>query len=111
MENGERCLSGSSVGAVEPVALQVNITPNSISAIGLSSIRLYPNPAHDQLFISGNIPASTKMPLFNSMGQCVETGSYQTSIDVSGLAEGMYYLRLVLDGTSIRKAFTIIRNS
>jgi hypothetical protein len=62
------------------------------------------------LFVSGNIPSSTKIALFNGIGQCVETGSFQTSIDVSRFAEGMYYLRLELDGTTIQKAFTIIHH-
>jgi hypothetical protein len=94
----------------EPVVLQVNITPNAITAFGSSSLSLYPNPANDLLFVSGNIPSSTKIALFNSIGQCVETGSFQTSIDVSRFAEGMYYLRLELDGTTIQKAFTIIHH-
>jgi hypothetical protein len=94
----------------QPVVLEVNITPNAITAFGSSSLRLYPNPANDLMFVSGNIPSSTKLSLFNSIGQCVETGSFQTPIDVSRFAEGMYYLRLELDGTAIQKAFTIIHH-
>jgi Secretion system C-terminal sorting domain len=59
------------------------------------------------LFVSGNIPSSTNIALFNSIGQCIETGSFQSSIDISRFAEGMYYLRLEFDGTTMQKAFTI----
>ncbi len=66
-------------------------------------LRAEPNPAKENISISFETPVQgAKLELYNSMGSLVETlldknifsGSYRADYDVSGLAPGVYILRL-----------------
>jgi aminopeptidase N len=70
---------------------------------GLNTLKLYPNPAPDQLFISLKNPTDKKLSirLFNTAGQVVYRKELETpgndeliSIPVSHLAHGVYIIKL-----------------
>jgi len=65
-----------------------------------SSIRLFPNPTHSRLFLSGNFqPLQTHFTLLNSLGEEMKLNqlsnqSGSVSFDVRDLPEGFYVLRV-----------------
>ena len=92
-------------GWAEPLYLDnINITTNN-NATGISSyntgedIRVYPNPAHDNLWltITGN---TSSLSVTNVMGQTVipeqriDTAQQTQSIDISNLSEGIYFMKI-----------------
>ncbi|WP_118950667.1 thiol protease/hemagglutinin PrtT [Taibaiella helva] len=97
------------LGFTNSVPFTVNADPTGIAATALDhSFHVYPVPAGAYLTIdrkgfSGKI---SSIDLFNLQGQKVATASSAnvTTIPVSQLANGIYYLRLVTDqGTSNKK--------
>jgi hypothetical protein len=57
--------------------------------------RLYPNPATNRLNIVREQEDTEITGIYNTLGSLVKSpGSYDTSVDISGLAKGMYFLRL-----------------
>lgn len=72
------------------------------------NIQLYPNPAINQIQISGHLPS--QVSIFSNQGnemrhQILSDGSTDTySIDVTNLDAGIYFLRMdSIDGTSVRQ--------
>jgi hypothetical protein len=65
---------------------------------GKNEISIYPNPASSTLFIRNSLGGNYRVTLFNSTGTQVSNEKYFTdsgSIDVSNLAQGIYFLRAV----------------
>jgi hypothetical protein len=72
--------------------------PTYTEEINTVDITVYPNPAQDEIRIksNGNITGQDYV-LYNNLGVLVITGkvmSENTSIDIMGLPQGMYYLGL-----------------
>jgi Secretion system C-terminal sorting domain len=60
-----------------------------------ASVRVFPNPAKEILYLTG-MPAGIRLLLVNALGQTVwqgESAGEKTVLEVSGLAEGLYWLR------------------
>jgi surface protein len=57
-------------------------------------IIIYPNPAHDKIYISSKLYAiqNTKKELYNTLGQVILTTN-ENEIDVSNFVKGVYYVR------------------
>lgn len=65
-----------------------------------NSISLYPNPATNTLFISDNDKIS-ELKLYNSSGQLIlQKTSTPSSIDISYLPSGIYFLHIDVEGTT-----------
>ncbi len=65
-----------------------------------SKISLYPNPANQKLNI--NIPKSihpSKISIYNSLGKCILTRPYKPSVDIDNLDNGIYFIRLEMNGS------------
>jgi len=64
-----------------------------------SSLKIYPNPTSGMIYLAGSgVDSRTfSFKVFNSVGKMVVTGKNLTSIDLSGLGEGFYYLILLTD--------------
>ncbi|MGC4040445.1 MAG: T9SS type A sorting domain-containing protein [Flavobacterium sp.] len=61
------------------------------------NISVFPNPATDYIAISTDIAfALEKLSLYDTLGQCVRT-SKESTIMVSGLSQGIYFLQIVTD--------------
>jgi len=57
-----------------------------------SEISVYPNPAKDKVVIEGI--ESTEVKVYNALGQLVNTVKDSNEINVSGLPDGVYLLRI-----------------
>ena len=58
-----------------------------------SEISIYPNPANDKVVIKG-VEAS-EVQVYNALGQLVKTVRGTNEVDLSGLVEGVYLLRIM----------------
>ena len=60
------------------------------------SLRIYPNPASEHLFIKFTEPQTADYSIFNIMGQIVKQGTLQGDdmINVSSLTKGTYFLKI-----------------
>ena len=73
-----------------------------------SSLKVYPNPAHNVLNVEGNM---TSLEVYNTMGQCLLTKQVNgnTQIDLSGYNNGIYLLRVYNGGEMVVRKFTVNR--
>jgi hypothetical protein len=87
---------GCRQGFIQPVVYVFNKTENE----SINIFDVYPNPASDFLYIRNlmDIHESYSLCLFNSIGSCCLdqplTGDLVSEIDISGLKDGLYLLRL-----------------
>lgn len=107
--------SGSSAGFIgfeTGKAAGLGLSSNTL----LSEIRLYPNPAINQVNISLN-PASAEpgeIQLYDISGRTImrksmDPGSSLVSLDVSGLGSGIYFIRISSSDGSVSKKVMINR--
>jgi hypothetical protein len=79
--------------------------------VAKSLISIYPNPAHDELFLenTGNLTGAETITLFNMLGQVVDApvsaAGKKTTINTAGLPPGLYNLLYVNGGTQTRMKF------
>lgn len=66
----------------------------SVPSVGLDHIRIYPNPAKDQLHIDSNVPV--RISVYTTTGQWVISGTEPT-LDVAELQSGLYLVQLTDD--------------
>ncbi len=59
-----------------------------------NDFKIYPNPATDLLIIDNSRGLSYDFDIIDQLGQVVISGNNQSSIQLSGIPEGLYYLRL-----------------
>jgi len=92
------------------VAVGINIV--GVQNLAIRELNIYPDPVKDylQLDMGDWQSTSRKMTLdiFNLVGQKVfsnEIGRTTKTINVSGLSQGLYYLRLQADGESVVQKF------
>ena len=84
-----------------------------------AAISVYPNPAKTVLQVQVQLPIAAKnnatvLTLYNTAGQAMQTmqltpGMATAQIDISQLAEGMYYLKAVNSHTEIWQKVTVLR--
>jgi serine protease AprX len=79
-------------------------------------INVYPNPTNGILFVetvcTPSLPEATKYIITNVAGQTLLSGHITDEtqqIDVSGLAEGMYFVRIQNNSKTIIKKFCIVK--
>lgn len=66
--------------------------PVSVQLVSKPNFKIFPNPANDFLFISGNYPQTAVFNLFNTSGALVRTFHGSGRHDLKGLSEGFYLL-------------------
>ena len=68
---------------------------SGISTEEVKSIQVFPNPAHDEIFVSGVIPES--VIVYDVMGKMVVTkfDAESNKIDLKNLPEGLYILKII----------------
>jgi len=87
------------IGELECSATSVN--KNSVSAL-----RLYPNPATNQLMISGlEKEKPFTVEIYNAQGILCAKNSDQNILDISSLPVGMYHLKVNQAGRTLREVF------
>ena len=118
----------SNGGTVNNVNFLINPMDNNVSVQNISNnipdnitlYQNYPNPFNPTTKIRFDIKtkSSVTMYLYNSLGQVVrkminnETytpGSYELSLDASGLASGVYFYKLVTAETSLTKKMVVLK--
>jgi hypothetical protein len=90
----------------------VTITPLSIKNINsnVSSLNIYPNPANESATLSYDLTSASvvSVDVFNALGQKVNNislgnqapGAYKQQLETSKLVNGIYFVRLNVNGTS-----------
>ncbi len=115
-------------GTVENTNFLINPLDNPVSVQNISTsipdnitlYQNYPNPFNPTTNIRFDIKskANVTMYLYNSLGQVVrkminnETytpGSYELSLDASGMASGIYFYKLVTGETSFTKKMVLLK--
>ncbi len=89
----------------------INVGVNEIETS--DEVNIYPNPATNQLIVNSEQLLVKEIKIYNVLGEMIlndpETSSGQNDksvkIDVSGLANGMYFIKLEFENTSISKKF------
>ena len=75
----------------------------------LGELTLYPNPAYDKLTVEFPVwPDLLQVEILNSVGQVMDVSSFtggQIQLDVSGLACGLYFLRIRNEEQAITSRF------
>lgn len=98
-----------SVNCSGSAASAVPANPGIDAASGESLIRLYPNPAINNLRISGlPLTGKTTMQIINAVGvliKQIEGTAATVNLDVSYLTKGMYFIRINTGNTRITKTF------
>jgi len=97
---------GQSCGNYSPLTLNVQ------NVIYEKPIKIFPNPANDQLTIQTKNTKPYTITLCNTMGQVIKTfqsNKQQETIDVSGLPAGLYYLSVIDEnGTRVNNKVVIV---
>ncbi|MCU7615971.1 M1 family aminopeptidase [Chryseobacterium sp. PBS4-4] len=65
----------------------------SISEIKFDQFAIYPNPAKDELFVSG-LKKVTDYSIFTADGRLVKKGNTDKKIDISSLSKGVYVITI-----------------
>ena len=93
-----------------------NASPNAYDLFAdngeISDISVYPNPANQELHIVVDVPSiesNSTISIYNTIGQQVISQTFSSSIDISALPEGAYFLQFQNAEQSIVKRFVINR--
>lgn len=90
-----RDASNPCVGAYE--ASELMTPPLSLSSVDINNFKLYPNPADEQVYFKG-VSGVFNVSFYNLAGQVVKSQTaVQSSIDVSDLSAGLYYVKATGD--------------
>jgi len=87
--------------------MQFELTTNTITNNPQQAILIYPNPAKDMVYFQTQ--ANYSIQIINSIGQIVlcTHSSKSNSIDLSGLRQGMYFLKFYNEKETILKKLNI----
>lgn len=92
--------SESIAGVHQKVELNLSSTVVSqATAVNPNKVRAYPNPFVEQLFVS-DITNNTEYAILNAQGQLVQKGITNGEITLSGVGEGVYFLKYHSKGVS-----------
>jgi hypothetical protein len=96
----------------EPVCLKVIVgSPDGITETQSELFKIYPNPANNYVTVVGS--TMQRIEIYDITGRTIceinINGASQTNISVSGLENGLYFLRIYNDDNVFVKRFTIIR--
>lgn len=71
----------------------------------LSAFKIYPNPASNYILIESKKAPVSGIEIFNVLGKSVSSHIelVDNKVDISGLSNGMYFLKINSDGQSITK--------
>lgn len=78
----------------------------STSEEGELTLKVFPNPAVDQVYFDGMKPVS-EISLFGINGALLKTAENQNRIDVSDLAPGVYYLQIKTENLIVKRKIVV----
>lgn len=74
------------------------------------NINIYPNPANNSIHIASDVEGTLTIEIYNLMGKRINVETTNnTTIGVSNLPEGIYFMRFNLNEKSVVKKFAIQR--
>jgi hypothetical protein len=79
---------------------------NSLDNTFSETIKLYPNPTTDKLFLQTE-QSSYKINLLDLTGKIILTTENQREIDLSSVANGLYILNIEIDG--MKRSFRVVK--
>jgi uncharacterized protein (TIGR02145 family) len=83
--------------SVRCIADTVASKPNGIAIPHSSELTIFPNPAHDILYIRSASDLNFRIAVFNTMGECVlhrEIFEGEAGVNIHFLSEGIYFIEL-----------------
>ncbi len=102
----------STEGCISDPSNIITFTASNLITIGMSEVTVYPNPVHDQLFISPGLPHGEpfRIELLTLGGRVImmKNITNESYIDVSGLSPSVYILRISQGEES--KVLRIVKN-
>jgi hypothetical protein len=80
-------------------------TTTAIDELSAAAIVVYPNPAQNTLIISFDFPVNEEITIYNSVGTVVMVlpAMQDQQVDVSGLKQGLYFVRSAEHGVMFIK--------
>jgi len=88
------------------------VDPSGIGSLNANSIKVYPNPAKDQLFIQQEGSIATSVSIYNVMGQLqvqAPVNTTITTVSTQNLAAGMYLIQLETTEGSVTRTLQIVK--
>ncbi len=80
-----------------------------VSILPVWGLDIYPNPAHDKIFVQGIDVKEFQIQLLSSDGVSLRQWRNTSILDIQDLAPGMYYLQLTSDRNSVTRPILIMR--
>jgi hypothetical protein len=90
---------------IDTISIAENKSAN-IADLENLNINLYPNPSIKTLTIDGYTNVHSNIKVINSTGKALITTPFTNSLDVSALASGIYYLKIIENDHVFIKKFT-----
>ena len=92
---------------IDTISITENTSAN-IAELENFQINLYPNPATQKIVITGYENTSSNIKVINSMGKTVMSGLFKNALNISELASGTYYLKIIENNRVFIKRFSKI---
>ena len=92
---------------IDTISITENTSAN-IAELENFQINLYPNPATQKIVITGYENTSSNIKVINSMGETVMSGLFKNALNISELASGTYYLKIIENNRVFIKKFSKI---
>ncbi len=85
--------------SVYATAVWADPLTTSISTYTSSSLQVYPNPAHDRLFVKDQVSKNNIIEITDAVGNVLLSQKLNNdeSIDISNLASGIYIIKVITD--------------
>lgn len=91
------------------IFLQHRIVPSITEETSEEPLTFFPNPASDEIQLSGTISPETIIQIYDATGSLVSTTRGNSHISIAHLSEGMYWMQVSEEGKRRRTAFAICR--
>lgn len=104
--NGNYSVVVTNAAGCESSSAVVNVTGISVGEVSTSfGLNIYPNPTNGELVLQLSNAEQAQWQLFNSLGQLLQTDnlSHAAIINLSNLAEGVYYLKVTVGAEVVLK--------
>ncbi len=84
-----------------------NADETGIGMLHKDALTIYPNPAHDVLYISS--PAAAQVTIYTLEGKAIKTYRHTSMIPLSGLSAGAYLIKIYDDNKNILKTEKLVK--
>ena len=104
--NGNYTVVVGNANGCENTTSAFNVTGIGVNELGANwALQCYPNPTNGTFTLAVSSVSAADWWLYNSLGQLVQNGNLQgaTLINIASHAEGIYYLRVKVDGDVVTK--------